>query len=169
MGLQTTRSRPGASTWQSCSACLRPRSLRCASSGPSFTRGPQGELLGSCPKVPADLEARVGYHIDNQDPPKKERVFGYLQHKTTDINVELGLELPVGNSTYPAHANEGNHFTGHRAKVALPWLPGQVQVLDGSYDQSQVYQEIRQHRGIPIIATTPGRGPLPRGPLGAGL
>ena len=132
-------------------------------------QGPQGELLGSCPKVPADLEARVGYHIDNQDPPKKERVFGYLQHKTTDINVELGLELPVGNSTYPAHANEGNHFTGHRAKVALPWLPGQVQVLDGSYDQSQVYQEIRQHRGIPIIAYNPRNEDLsPEALLGRG-
>ena len=36
-----------------------------------LTTGPQGELWGCCPKVPSDLEARVGYHIDNKDPRKK--------------------------------------------------------------------------------------------------
>ena len=118
-------------------------------------RGPQGELLGSCPKVPSDLGARVGYHVDNQDPQKKERVFGYLHQKTTDINDELGLELPVGNSTYPANANEGNHFEEHRSQVPIPFLPGQVQLLDGAYDQGPVYQKVRQNGGVPIIAYNP--------------
>jgi hypothetical protein len=35
-------------------------------------RGPQDELLGRCPKVPSDLEAKVGYHIDTKEPTKKE-------------------------------------------------------------------------------------------------
>ena len=68
---------------------------------PRAARGPQGALLGSCPKVPSDLEAKVGYHVDTKTPSKKEAVFGYVHLKTTDLNRELGLELPLGNSTYP--------------------------------------------------------------------
>ena len=54
-------------------------------------RGPQGELLCRCPKVPSDLEAKVGYHVDNQNPSKKELVFGSVHLKTTDLNRALGL------------------------------------------------------------------------------
>jgi hypothetical protein len=89
-----------------------------------LSRGPQGELLGHCPKVPKDLEAGVGYHIDIKEPTKKERVFGDLHQKTTDINLNLGLELPIGNSTDAANTDEGTHFQAHRAKVALPLVPG---------------------------------------------
>jgi len=95
--------------------------------GCHLRRGLQGELLGSCPKVPSDLEAKIGYHIDTKDPSNKERVFGYVHLKTTDINRDLGLELPLGNSTYPANAHEGTHFLAHRATLAIPVLPGQVQ------------------------------------------
>jgi hypothetical protein len=62
-------------------------------------QNPQGELLARCPKVPSDLEAKVGDHIDTKDPTRKERVFGYLHQKTTDINQELDVHfissLPV--------------------------------------------------------------------------
>jgi len=40
-------------------------------------RDPQGELLGSCPKVPSDLEAKVGYYMGTKDHSNKELVFGY--------------------------------------------------------------------------------------------
>jgi hypothetical protein len=82
--------------------------------------------------VPADLEAKVGYHIDTKDSSKTEPVFGYLHQKTTDINRELGLALPLGDSTYPANANEGTHFLDHRASLAVPVLPGQVQLGDAA-------------------------------------
>lgn len=118
-------------------------------------KGPQGELLGNCPKVPSDMEAKVGYHIDNKDPQKKERVFGYLQQKTTDINVDLGVELPVGNSTYPANTDEGNHFKEHRSKVVLPFLPGQRHLGDSGYDHIDNYQYIRSQGGTPIIDYNP--------------
>jgi hypothetical protein len=120
-----------------------------------LTSGPQGERWGHCPQVPSDLEARVGYHVDTKDPSKKERVFGYLHQRTTDINVKLGLKLPVGHSTYPANANEGTHFPEHRATVALPVLPHQVQLGDAGYDHIENYQWIRSHGGIPIIAYNP--------------
>lgn len=39
---------------------------------------PQGKLWGCCPKVPSDLEAKVGHHVDTQNPSKQEAVCGYV-------------------------------------------------------------------------------------------
>jgi hypothetical protein len=118
-------------------------------------QGPQGVLLGRCPKVPADLDAKVGYHRDTKDPSKKERVFGYLHQTTTAINQALGLEFPVGTSTYPANANEGAHFLDHRAALALPVLPGQVHLGDAAYDVSANYQWLRDRGGSAVFAYNP--------------
>ena len=118
-------------------------------------KDPQGNLLADCPKVPSDLGAKVGYHVDNKNPEKKELVFGYNDIRTTERNEELDLELPVAHSTYPANANEGNCFHEHRSKVPLPRLPERVEALDGAYDQTPIYQEARQTQGIPIIAYNP--------------
>ncbi|MFQ5813931.1 MAG: hypothetical protein ACE5I2_12215 [Anaerolineae bacterium] len=115
------------------------------------SRSPQGELLGSCPKTPADLEAKVGYHMDTKDPTKTERVFGYRHLKTTDINQDLGLELPLGNSTYPADAHEGTHFIDHRAALAMPVLPGQVQLGDAAYDVTANYHWMGERDGIAVF------------------
>jgi hypothetical protein len=41
-----------------------------------LSRSPQGALLGSCPKVPSDREAKGGYHIATKNPSKTEPVFG---------------------------------------------------------------------------------------------
>lgn len=118
-------------------------------------RGPQGELLGRCPKVPSDLEAKVGYHLDTQDPTKKERVFGYVHQTTTAINQVLGLELPLGTSTYPADAPEGTHFIAHRDALAMPLLPGQVQLGDAAYDVMANSHWIRHQGGSPVIDYNP--------------
>jgi hypothetical protein len=120
-------------------------------------RGPQGELLGSCPKVPADLEAKVGYHIDTTDPARKERVFGSLHQKTTAITPQLGLELPLGTSTSPANADEGTHCIVHRTALPLPVLPGQVQLADAAYDVTANYRWMRQQGGLPIFDDNPRR------------
>lgn len=120
-----------------------------------LTQGPQGELLGSCPKVPSDLEAKVGYHIDTKDPTTTERVFGYLHQKTTDINRALGLELPLGNSTYPADAHEGTHFIAHRAALAIPVRPGQVHLGDSAYDITANYCWLRDRGGVAVIDYNP--------------
>lgn len=120
-----------------------------------MSQGPQGELLGRCPKVPSDLEAKVGYHMDTKDPSKKELVFGYLHQKTTDINRNLGLELPLGDSTYSADANEGTHFIDHRAALAMPLLPGQVHLGDAAYDVTVNYQWMGERGGIAVFAYNP--------------
>jgi len=114
-------------------------------------RGPQGELLGRCPKVPSDLEAKVGHHVDNTNPSKKEVVFGYVHLRTTDINRELALELPLGNSTYPADTNEGSAFLAHRTALAMPVLPGQVHLGDAAYDVIANYLWMHDHGGITVF------------------
>jgi len=124
-------------------------------SGCHLSRGPQGELLGNCPKVPSDLEAKVGYHVDNKNPSKKEAVFGYVHLKTTDLNDELGLELPLGNSTYPADANEGSEFIAHRTKLALPVVPGQVQLGDAAYDVTVNYEWLQERGAIAVFDYNP--------------
>jgi len=120
-----------------------------------LSRDPQGELLGSCPQVPSDLEAKVGYHIDTKDPSQTELVFGSLHQKTTDSNRELGLALPVGDSTSPADAHEGTHFLDHRGALAVPVLPGQVQLGDAAYDVTANDQWLGERGGIAVFAYNP--------------
>jgi hypothetical protein len=124
-------------------------------SGCHVSQGPQGELLGNCPKVPSDLEAKVGYHVDNKHPSKKELVFGYVHLKTTDLNRELGLELPLGNSTYPADTNEGTAFIAHRTALAVPVLPGQVQLGDSANDVTANYHWLHDQGGIAVFDYNP--------------
>ena len=120
-----------------------------------LTKGPQGELWGRGPKVPADVEARVGSHSDHTAPHTKALLFGDLQPNTTNIASELGLAWPVGTSTSPATAAEGRHFPEPRAKVAVPFLPRQVDVADAGYDASAHYHGTRARGGLPILADHP--------------
>jgi len=55
-----------------------------------------------CPGIPADLEAKIGYRRSNHNPKKKIKVFGYQAMITTNIEIEIGFELPVGCKTTPA-------------------------------------------------------------------
>jgi hypothetical protein len=120
--------------------------------GCHLNQGPNGELVGSCPKRPSDLEAKVGVHVDTKDPSKKEEVFGYVHLKTTDLNPELALALPIGNSTDPANANEGTKFIPHRSQLAVPVRPGQVQLGDSANDSTANYEWLHQHNAIAVFA-----------------
>jgi len=111
-----------------------------------------GELVGSCPKVPSDLEAKIGVHIDTQYPDKKEAVFGYLRLTTTDLNLDLGLELPLGTSTYPGNTKEGTEFIPHRSKLAVPVRPGQTHLGDSANDSTANYEWLHDHGAIAVFA-----------------
>ena len=112
---------------------------------------PSGLLHASCPRVPSDLEAGVGYHVDTKRPGKKERVFGYLHLRTTDLHPDFTLELPLGHSTYAANADEGTEFIGHREVLAMPVLPGQFQLADAANDATANYHCINDQGGIAIF------------------
>jgi hypothetical protein len=105
-----------------------------------LSRDASGEIVGCCSKMPADLEAKIGVHVDNQHSDPKEEVFGYVHLKTTDLNPQLGLELPVGNSTYAADTKEGNEFIAHRSKLAVSVYPGQKHLGDSAYDLTENYK-----------------------------
>ena len=112
---------------------------------------PQGALLGSCPKVPSDLEAKIGYHVDTKDPSQKEQVFGSCHLTTTDLNRELGLELPLGTTTAAADAHEGHEFIAHREALAMPMVPGQVHLGDAAHDGIDNYRWLHDHGGIAVF------------------
>jgi hypothetical protein len=116
-----------------------------------LSQGANGEIIGHCPKMPSDLEAKIGVHVDNKNPDKKEEVFGYLHLKTTDFNPELGLELPLGNSTYPGNTKEGNEFIAHRSKLAVPVRPGQKQLGDSAYDLIANYEWLHDRGAVAIF------------------
>ncbi len=116
-----------------------------------LTQTSTGELMGSCPKMPSDLEAKIGVHVDTKNPDKKEEVFGSLHLKTTDLNPQLGLELPVGNSTYPGNAKEGTEFIAHRSTLAVPLRPGQKQRGDSAYDLIANYQWLHDRGAIAVF------------------
>jgi len=46
-----------------------------------------------CPRIPADLEAKISYRRSNHNPHKKVKVFSYQAMITTNIQVEIGLEV----------------------------------------------------------------------------
>jgi hypothetical protein len=116
-----------------------------------LSQGANGELIGSCPKMPSDLEAKIGVHVDTQNPDKKEEVFGYLHLKTTDFNPELGLELPLGNSTYPGNTKEGTEFIAHRSQLAVPVRAGQKQLGDSAYDIIANYEWLHDRGAIAVF------------------
>jgi len=111
-----------------------------------------GEIVGSCPKMPSDLEAKIGVHIDTKKPDQIEEVFGYLRLTTTDLNLDLGLELPLGNSTYPGNTKEGAKFISHRSKLAVPVRPGQIHLGDSGNDVTANYELLHDHGAIAVFA-----------------
>jgi hypothetical protein len=111
-----------------------------------------GELMGSCPKMPSDLEAKIGVHMDTKNPDQIEEVFGYLRLTTTDLNPDLGLELPLGNSTYPGNTKEGSEFIAHRSKLAVPVRPGQTHLGDSGNDITANYEWLHNRGAITVFA-----------------
>jgi len=71
--------------------------------------------------------------------------------KTTDLHPELGLELPIGDSTDPANTNEGTGFIPHRSKLAVPVQPGQVQLGDSANDITANYEWLHERGAVAIF------------------
>ena len=117
-----------------------------------LSQASNGEFVGSCPKMPSDREAKIGVHIDTKNPDKSEEVFGYLHLKTTDLNLDLGLEVPLGNSTYPGNTKEGTEFIPHRSKLAVPLRPGQMHLGDSAHDIIANYEWLHDRGAIAVFA-----------------
>ena len=116
---------------------------------------PQGARVGCCPKVPSDREAKVGSHVDNQNPAKKAAVFGYVHLRTSALNRALGLAWPLGHSTSPADAQEGTTCIEPRTPLAVPVLPGQVHLGDAAHDVTAHDLWLHDQGGIAVFASNP--------------
>ncbi len=106
----------------------------------------------SCPKIPADLEAKTGYRRANHNPNKKVAVFGYQAMITTNIEVEIGLELPVGCITSPADELDGSYLILEREKLIkehkiLPYFD----IGDCGFDSKKNFDYVRSTCSIPVI------------------
>jgi hypothetical protein len=117
-----------------------------------LSQGANGEIIGSCPKMPSDLEAKIGVHSNTKNPDQIEEVFGYLRLTTTDLNPDLGLELPLGNSTYPGNTKEGTEFIAPRSKLAVPVRPGQTHLGDSGNDITANYEWLHDRGAIAVFA-----------------
>lgn len=109
----------------------------------------------SCPKIPADLEAKIGYKRANYNPNKKVAVFGYQAMITTNnenIELEIGLELPVGCACNPADELDGSYLIAEREKLIkqhgfLPYFD----IGNCGFDIKKNFSHIRSTCSIPII------------------
>jgi len=48
-----------------------------------------------CPKLPSDMDARIGVHGNPQKPNRKQKISIFNAIIDTSIELKLGLELPV--------------------------------------------------------------------------
>jgi len=70
-----------------------------------------------CPKLPADMDARIGVRRNPKNPNRKEKIFGFNAVIDTSIELDLGLELPVACTTIAGNAEEGRHFITNREQI----------------------------------------------------
>jgi len=109
-----------------------------------------------CPKLPADMEARIGVRRNPQNPNRKEKTFGFNAVIDTSIELELGLELPVACSTLAGNAEEGKHFIVNKKQVqTYHGKVSKIDLADAKYDEHNNYNFSRSHGAIPIIDYNP--------------
>ncbi len=110
-----------------------------------------------CPKVPADLTAKVGYRRSKYNPNKKERVFGFLTTITTSVEPETGLELPIAVLTEDGSHHDGNFFIALREQIKKhhPDLETSIDVGDSGFDDTDNYDYSRKNDSLPIFAYNP--------------
>jgi len=117
-----------------------------------------GSITIRCPRLPKDTDARVGVRRDNQNPDKKQKVFGYNAILSTSVELHLGIELPVAVSNIAGNADEADFlventeqiFDHHDCRL-------NVAIADSKYDAIKNYKYLRAHGCIPVIDYNPRR------------
>ena len=104
-----------------------------------------------CPKLPSDMEARIGVRRNPKNPDKIEKVFGYNAILTTSIELCLGIELPVGCLSIAGNAEEGNQFSPLKEQISRHHPNTKVDLADAKYDELHNYEYARKMGSIPLI------------------
>jgi hypothetical protein len=109
-----------------------------------------------CPKLPADMDARIGVRRSPQNPSRTEKIFGFNAVIDTSIELELGLELPVACATIAGNAEEGKCFIGNRQQIIVHHgQTSRIDLADAKYDELDNYAFSRSHGAIPLIDYNP--------------
>ena len=123
-----------------------------------ITRAVMGDSISSdafffkCPKLPADMEARIGVRRDPQNPNRKQKIFGFNAVIDTSVEMDLGLELPVACSTLAGNAHEGKHYIINREQILEHHgKTSKIDLADAKYDEHYNFSFSRYHGAIPII------------------
>jgi len=109
-----------------------------------------------CPKLPSDMEARIGVRRNPQNPNKKQKIFGFDAIIDTSIELTLGIELPVACTTIAGNAEEGRHYVTNKKQILEHHgETSKIDIGDGKYDELHNYEFSRANGAIPIIYYNP--------------
>ena len=109
-----------------------------------------------CPKLPADMEAKIGVRRDPKNPNRKQKIFGYNAVIDTSIELTLGIELPVACTTIAGNAREGNHYIPIKEQILRHHeKTSRIDLADAKYDEHHNYLFSRSHGAVPIIDYNP--------------
>jgi len=109
-----------------------------------------------CPKLPSDMEARIGVRRNPQNPNKKQKIFGFDAIIDTSIELTLGIELPVACTTIAGNAEEGRHYVTNKKQILEHHgKTSKIDIGDGKYDELHNYEFSRANGAIPIIYYNP--------------
>jgi len=109
-----------------------------------------------CPKLPSDMDARIGVRRNPQNPNLKQKIFGFDAIIDTSIELDLGIELPVACTTIAGNAEEGKHYITNKEQILrYHGKTSKIGLGDGKYDEHNNYQFSRSHGAIPIINYNP--------------
>jgi hypothetical protein len=109
-----------------------------------------------CPKLPADMDARIGVRRSPQNPNRKQKIFGFNSVIDTSIELQLGLELPVACTTIPGNAQEGKCFITNREQILdHHGRTSKIDLADAKYDELANYAFSRSHGAIPLVDYNP--------------
>lgn len=106
-----------------------------------------------CPRMPADLDAKIGCRRSKYNPDRKEKVFGYQIIIATTIEPEVGIELPIACIARPGSAHDGNYFISLKEQIKWrhPALRTYIDIADSGFDIIEDYNWCRAEGSIPIF------------------
>ena len=115
-----------------------------------------GSVTISCPKLPKDIDARIGVRRNPKDPNKKEKIFGYNLVLSTSVEVQLKIELPVAVTNIAGNAEEGSQIINNKDQIHNHHhAEVEIDIADSKYDIINNYEYIRGKGSIPIIDYNP--------------
>jgi hypothetical protein len=105
-----------------------------------------------CPKLPHDMDARIGVRRNPKNPDRIEKIFGFNAIIDTSIELSLGIELPVACTTIAGNGEEGRHFITNKNQILQNHgKPSRIHLADAKYDELHNYEFSRSQGTIPII------------------